>query len=161
MRKNSGTSLVELLVSLIVTSILILTIGVLSTISNTSYKKALTAADLYSEIAFGLKMIQNRIHKATTPITQPLAQASPWVSNRLIVDNEAFGLYDNSSSWDFVHLPNKTNATTREVMFSVPKSNPTPSLSFTVTGNSIVVSLSGKKNNVPFSFASKIIRRSS
>ena len=65
MRSKNGVSLVELLVSIVVASILILTIGVLSDIPQKSYKKINSEQQIYNDISYGFKLMQNKVRASS------------------------------------------------------------------------------------------------
>ena len=166
MRNKNGFSLTELLVSIVVASILILTIGVLSSIANGSFNKISSEQQTYNDISYGFKLMQNRVRIASSMSKTTTKPNPPWVnSEELVVDNVAFGLYQASGGTkrDFVYLADKNDETNRETIFTVPDAN----LSWTLTCNpsscsspkSITLILTGKKDNIPFDMETTVMKR--
>lgn len=151
--------MVELLVCLVVASILVLTIGVLSDIAMGSHKKARTEAEIYHEIAYGFKLMQNRMHETGSISTVPAGGS--WLSDRLVLGDEAFGLYQNTSTRDWVHLPDKDDTNNRSLIFSVKNSDPIPVLNFIFpSSNSVTINFSGQRDGTSFNMSSTVRRRS-
>ena len=157
MNKKAFT-LVEMLISLVVVSILILSIGVISSLGVSSYNQAQKQAFLYEDLSFGFKLIQNRARSSKT-----ISQA-PWddphgMYNKLIVDDEAFGVYHNVEygKKELVYLEdNKEDE--REVMISLSDGDPINFFA-TILTNSVTFNLEGTRDRIPFRYSSTILRR--
>jgi hypothetical protein len=88
------------------------------------------------------------------------SQAGLWVGQYLEVGEQAFGLYPGTSSRDFVYIKKFTDPSKREIIFSVPNPSPNLSIAFTdITTRSFTVTLTGTKDDISFSFSTKILRR--
>lgn len=166
MKNKSGFSLIELLISIIVASIVILTAGGISKISLISYNKELSKQETYNDLSYGLKLIRNRFRNAEAGSVRNYIPASGvWAGQTLLeIGNEAFGIYkpNNTSQRDFVHLPDKSNANNREVLLTVPDDN----LVWTITcdptcpgPNAVTVVISGIRKKNPFHLETTIARR--
>ena len=92
MRNKKGFTLIEILITLIVASILVLAMGAISHISLTSYKRLRDRASIMSDVMYAFKFIQNRVHAAHVVESQTVG--TPWVGGfKLICNNSAFGIY--------------------------------------------------------------------
>jgi hypothetical protein len=158
MRKK-GYTYTEMLISLAISSFVVLSIGAASNIGRRSYGKVVEETKVYTDISYGFKLMQNRIRQAKNLSTQ--AASGVWVSNKLIVNDGAFGLYRAAGSLtiDFVYLADKDNENVREVIFSVAAS---ASVNFTVniSGKAVTIRLYGEKKNIPFDVSTTVVRRS-
>ena len=142
MKNQKGFSLVEMLVSLIMAAILILTVGVISTIANSSFSRLNKEQQIYNDISYGFKLLQYKV-RASSSIAEG-NRSAPWVSGEhFLVDTGAFGLYQtNATTTDFVY----DNGAQRETIFSVPQpGNITLSFPVAITSQSVTVRLVGKK----------------
>ena len=142
MKNQKGFSLVEMLVSLIMAAILILTVGVISTIANSSFSRLNKEQQIYNDISYGFKLLQYKV-RASSSIAAG-NRSAPWVSGQhFLVDNGAFGLYQTSAATtDFVY----DNGVQRETIFSVPQPGTvTLSCPVPVASQSVTVHLVGKK----------------
>ena len=181
MRNKKGITLVELLVSMIVASILILTVGVLSSTANRSFKKLTSKQQIYNDISYGFKLTQNKV-RASSGIGKVLKpNGTPWRSDKLVIGISEFGIYRNGTSRDFVFIPDLSSETTQEKILSVPDSNDSDSnlvmsincdctraspttyncsnSSCTVTPKSVTLVLTGTKDNIPFDMETTILKR--
>jgi len=169
---KKGFSLVELLVSLVVASILILMVGVLSSIGNKEYSKVMNTESIYNDISYGFKLMENQVRSSTSMTIQTNPTNPPWESSRLLVKHKkivgavatfvqgAFGLYQASGSTTkaLVYVPDTSIPNTFETILSI-SSTETLNLTLTPNGNSVTVKLDGVKNNIPFAIANVILRR--
>jgi len=87
---SGGFSLIEMLVSIVVASIMMLTIGVLSTIANSSFNKLIRIQKLYDDISIGLKYAQNRVRASDSILITSLG--NPWVGEQIQVTGTINGL---------------------------------------------------------------------
>ena len=158
MRKK-GYTYTELLMSLAISSFVVLSIGAASNIGRRSYEKTIEETRVYTDISYGFKLMQNRIHRAKSLSTQ--AASGSWVSSRLIIDDRAFGLYQATGSpmIDFVYLADKDDENTREVILSV-STNASVNFTVTINGKAATVRLYGQKKNIPFDVSTTVVRRS-
>jgi len=159
MKRKAGYTLAELLICIVISSMVILTIGVIAGISRNSYQRIRTEADVFNDIAYGFKLIQNRVRKAQN--LSIVSTSGEWKSDRLIINNKyAFGLYQANASdkKDFVFLPNKDDATVREVIFSVPN-NDTLNLEINLSNQSVGIRIYGIRSKVPFDLSTSVTRR--
>ncbi len=154
-----GFTLVELLSGLVIGLIVILTLGIISTISQRSYQKILRESNLYSDVAYGFKMMQNRVRTASsTSISTP---GGVWQGDRLNISGQAFGICqaDASATQNFVYMSTAdANCTNPEVILSVASTD-TLGLTFATAGTSITARISGSKSNMPFDMSTTIDRR--
>ena len=170
-QNQNGFSLVELLVSIIVASIIILTAGGLSRISLSSFYKALNKQQIHNDLSYGLKLIRNRFRNAETSSVRINTSASNfWLDQkRLEIGNTAFGIYltNNSRERKFVFLPDKSkeiNPKDREEIAIIPDGD----FTWTVTCDpscpnpkALTVVFKRIKNNnpIPFHMETTIARR--
>ena len=160
MRNEKGFSLVELLVSIIVAAILILTTGVLSSIANRSYYKFNSEQQIYNDISYGFKLMQNKVRSAASMSKITTKPNPPWVNGeQLVIGTAAFGLYQaaGGTKRDFAYSANGTAET--EAIFSVPDANLTLTID-SISAKSVTITLSGKKDTIPFTIKNTIMRRS-
>ncbi len=157
MKNTHGHSLIEFLLAIMIASILILTIGTLSTIGNSSYKKLNSQQQIYNDLSYAFKLLQNkvRVAKTLTLTNQP----SPWISGKhFLIDAAIFGLYQtNASTVDLVY----DNGVQRQTILSVPQPG-TITLTFPspgVTSNSVKIEISGTKDNINFVEGTTVRRR--
>ena len=162
MKNKNGFTLTELLVSIIIASVLILTVGVLSSIANSSYNKINNTQQIYNDISYGFKLIQNQVHVSSTlSIT---AVSGSWVSPRVSVGAGNFGIYRNTTYTPATREFSYDNGTTREAILSVPDPNNSSSvldLTATQSTNAITVTITGTKNNIPFNMQTTVMKRNS
>jgi len=172
MRNTKAYTLVEMLISLVLGAILVLSMGAISSISNNSYRKVMAQAQVFNDIHYGIKFLQSHVRKASALYTE--TGNGSWVSQKLIVDHEAFGLFQNGAQVDFVYLPDKDDENQREIIFSV-SSPGNVTLDFykppavvggawpdVVVGDeleAIKAQLQGHKDRIPFDAATIIMRR--
>lgn len=176
LRKKSllGFSLVELLITMIISTIVLLSIGMISTISNSSYNKVRHEADIYNDISHGLKFIQNKVHSA-----QSVSRKDPtgnWKSEYLLIDNTtAVGVYpcqsncETASELHLAYFPDTTNTNVREILLKItnvltndiddPVERDVILLDITSSSGFFTLTLSGRKSKVPFNIQTKILKR--
>jgi prepilin-type N-terminal cleavage/methylation domain-containing protein len=159
-KNKKAFSMVEMLVSIIVASILILAIGAISGVSTNVYSGLMREAQIYNDVTYGFKLMQNKVRSAQGISIKN--QTGSWAGQYLEVGEQGFGLYTNTNSRDFVYIEKLTNLAKREVILSVPNPSPNLSISFTPTTTptqSFKVTVSGTKNNIPFTLSTTILRR--
>ena len=166
-RKN-GFSLIELQVSILIASILVLTIGAISSISLKRYRNLQAEAKIYSDISYGFKLIRNRVR--TSSSLSLLNAAGNWKSERLVIRKEAetmaFGIYqsdEDGAPLEFVFLQDASNENDREVIFTAKPSELSLIWSCDtancLTAKYLTVTLNGEFENQPFNIASTVSRR--
>ena len=159
MKNKNAFTLTEVLVSILISAILILTIGVISSISNSTHTKLEREAQVYNDITYGFKLIQNRVHSVSS-IKPPINQTGNWIGQHIEVGNGAFGLYEapGGKSRDFVYVPDKSDENAREAIFSVPKP---ADLALTVTSDtkSFTINIAGTKDNMRFNLSTTAMKR--
>lgn len=159
MKNKNAFTMVELLVSIVVASILILSIGVLSQLSLQSHQKLRKEADLFGEIAYGFKLMHNKAHSSVSLVRNLMG--GTWTSDQISVDEGTFGLQDNlnnSNLTDFVFLQ---SGGTRDIILTAPKS-PSPInflLSNYVVNKTIKIELNRTNDKSPFKFETTLLRR--
>lgn len=164
LKNRIGVSLVELLVALLLCAVLVLSVGVISTISVRTTSKYKSEMDIYSDITYAFKLMQKHVREMDLT-TDPLAPAGAWVSQRLLINYDSgkdcvFGLYQNAvtNSVDLVFLPDQSDVTKRDVLFSVP--NPAAvALNVSRNGSAYTVRIQGTKNKIPFDMSTVILKR--
>ena len=173
MKNKNAFSLIEMQVSLVVAAILVLTIGAISSISLSSHNRMRKEAEVFADIFYGFKLMQNRIRESGVSIS-PVPISAPWTSEQILINNvfptndEVFGLcrYDPSSldplcmnggsRIGFVYLPDVSN-NAGEVIFSVPDTN--LNLTLAPNGDTMTVRVFGTKDNIPFDLSTTVKRR--
>ena len=173
MKNNRAFSIVELLVGIIVSSILILTIGVISSMGNAGHTKALNTQVLYNDISYGFKLIKNKVRSSDSIAVNATPTDPPWKSSVLLVNHQqvvggvatvvqgAFGVYQAASSTTqaFVYMPDVSVPATFESILSLSTTE-TLNLIFTsVTASSLTMQLNGQKDNIPFDVTNVVLRR--
>lgn len=155
---KKGFTLVEMLVSLVVAGILILSVGVIASVSNNSFIKLNNKQQIYNDIAYGFKLLQYKVRGSTSIAIGN--QTDPWISGQhFLVGSDIFGLYQtNQTTTDLIYH----NGSKKEIIFSVPQPG-IVNLSFPggISGQSVTVKISGTKNRIPFDLETTIFRRNS
>jgi len=159
MRNRHGYTYVEMLVSIIISSFIVLTVAAVSGVSQRSYHKVMTEAGVYSDITYGYKLLQSRVRGAKSLSIQ--AAGGQWCSAHLMINGQqAFGLYQPSAgaNIEFVYMKDVSDPSAREVIFHLA-SDETMNLNITLSGKSVTFQLSGQKSKVPFNIATTVARR--
>ena len=155
----------ELLVSILIASVLILTIGVMTTVANNSFKKANFRQSVYNDLSFGFKLLQAKVRVANSIATGN--KPAPWISGQhfLINTNATFGLCQYSFSTDQCQSGGSetalvyTDGANQETILRVPAPG-TITVSFpALTTTAVTISVSGAKNGVSFSMQTTATRR--
>ena len=162
MKNKNGFSLVELLISIVIASILILTVGVLSSIANSSFNKINNVQLIYNDISYGFKLLQNKVR--TSPTISVTAVSGSWVSPRVTVDAGNFGIYRNTTNNPPTREFSYDNGITREVILSVSDPNNSSTIldltaTLSATLKATTVTITGIKNNIPFDIQTTIWKR--
>ena len=181
-KNNKAFSLTEMLVSMIIAAVMILTIGVISSISTSTYSSLSKEAQVYKDIAYGFKLMQNRMRSVQNytiipPAARPTWASSnpPWI-NLITLDNAAgadmaFALYRTTSGTAkrmFVYVPdteatiNCINRTNCEVIFEVlDPNNSSANLDLTLSSGSNAVTAQISRTNAdnPFDMTTTILKR--
>jgi len=160
MKNNKAFTLIEMLISLVVAAILVLTCGVMASIGNANYVKVIREGQMHADIAYGFRLLENYVRESQN-IKPPETVGGAWVGARLVVDGGAFGLYQlpGNPNIDFVHVPDISDETVRDVLISVPDPGMTFFPEYSITTNSVEVELTGVKYKIPFAYATIIARR--
>ena len=188
MKNKKGLSLVELLTSIVISSILILLIGILTSTANSSFNKYNREQAIYNDISYGFKLMQNKV-RASTVFSKALKPGTPalvdWRSDQLVVGAITFGVYRNLRNGkyyrDFVAATG-----TQELILSVPDdgdsdnnllmtingcdctrngptiydcTTPPATTACSGTPKSATLVLTGKKDNIPFDMETTIAKR--
>ena len=168
MKRNSNKafSLIEMQVSLLIASILVLAVGALASMSTKSYNKIQSQAAIYNDVTYSLKMIQNKVRSSiAAPTVDVSKNPSIWLDGKqLVIDQGAFGVYKTIDSpvREFVYLNDKNNETNREVLFRFEKNEDELMFSPSSTASecsSLMVKFKGTKDKIPFDLSSCIVRR--
>jgi len=164
-------SLVEMLVALVVSSIIVLTIGAMSSISLSIHKRTRQEAAVFADITYSLKFIKRQVRGAGSLFREDPPPAD-WIAPRLILDStSAVGLYNlpgDSSRTELIYLANKDDADiagNKIVLFYVdqgenkdPMDN-TINFTFPDPDSTITIDITGVKNGIPFDITNLTIKR--
>ena len=154
--------MVEMLISILVASILMLTIGVLSSVATGTSTQLRREAEIFNEIMYAYKFIQKHVREASS--CGQVTATSPWVNDKLScpqtsgVPGVAFGVYLNGSTRQLVFLKDKNDDNVREVLFEVPDDPSGPDLDMTLiilNSDFVEVRIIGEKSDIPFNLVSK------
>lgn len=158
-----GFSLVELQVALIVAVILILTVVGISQIGNQNYSKMRKEAEIYSDLAYGLKIIRNKVRESSSVYVNGVPGDPGWVSGQyLVVDNSGFGLYKpfDQSEVEFVYVKNLADLTKRERLFVTKSGKDKNLIKFSEMNDIVTISeIKGAKDGVEFDLPNVVIKR--
>ena len=109
---KKGLTLVELLITIIIASILILLVGVIATTAMNSFEGARREDQVYVDAFSGMDLMQSRIRRAaSTDISVVNGSTYNLIGRALIVGSSVFGLLPGTEAGtvDFVFIPNITN----------------------------------------------------
>ena len=167
-----GFSLIEFQVGILISAILVLTIGVLSSMAQSSYAKISKEETVFNDAAYAFKLMQNKIRSSTSMSVKGNPTNPPWKSSQLLFrysqvvggietfPEGAFGLYqaNGSTTVDLVYMPD-TSKSAKEVLMSL-KAGQTFSFTLSnITTQSLTVQLSGTKSGIPFDISNVVLRR--
>ena len=173
-KKNNAYSMVEMLITLVILGIMILTVGAISQVSQSSHYKQRLELDAINDVNYGFKLITYDIRSASS-ISPLVAQTGNWRGNHIELVNGgltvAFGVYRTNNVRDFVFIPDMTkditNSNNRSIILSVPDTaDSSTNLSFVPTydavnsPNKMIVEVSGTKDKLPFDLKATILKRS-
>ncbi len=159
MNNQKAVTIIEMLVTLVVASFIMLNIGATLGLCNKYHASLFNQTGIQNDIFYGIKLMQNRIRKSES-VTQQTASGY-WLSSKLICNNRyAFGVYQPSGSTtkSLVYLPDKNDETQRTNIFTVKASD---SLAFDIIigGRLVTIRIYGSRNGTPFDITSDILRR--
>jgi len=186
--KNNAFTLVELLVGIVTGAIIVLTIGVISTIALSSYKKVSDEAAIYNDLSYGFKLFQNKIRSSKSitksapgGLVNPVVQLSgagnvtcTWVNipgtfDRLFVSyrvgvvdiDAAIGICDAGNTRVLVYMPDSdSTAEFGEVVFSAVQSEIERFIvDLDASSDEATFDIKGKKGKIPFQTDIAIWRR--
>lgn len=152
LKTNTGFTLVDMIIAMMIAAVVVLTAGTISSISVRSHTKNFEEGQIYTEISYGFKQMQKYIRERGAIIDTP---GGSWVGERFVINtenilvNQAFGLYQNGSNVELVYVPDITDETTRDVIFSTPASG-NVSLDLTKSTDEYTVQISGDKSGIPY-----------
>ena len=111
---KKGLTLVELLITIIIASILILMIGVIATTAMNSFEGARREDQVYVDAFSGMDLMQSRIRRAASTDISVVSGSTinaSLVGRALIVGSSAFGLLPEigGQTVTFVFIPNIAN----------------------------------------------------
>jgi len=142
--KIKGFTLTEVVIALLVSGIIILTIGIISQISTDSYMNLRREAELYNEIYSGFDLVERSVRRANATLALDTS------ANTLTTDDRTFRakggrdfIYTDSAG-DHIILANASNLTF------------IPSLT---NGTLVTVNLAGEKDKTPFNLTINVTRR--
>ena len=119
MKNKNGFSLAELLVTILVSSILILAVGSISSMGMRSNRGYRNKGRLFNDIKYALRVTANETREAYR-VTINATAGSPWIGSQLILHNvdgsanEVIGVYQESGAQDLVYLSDESDVTTRQ-----------------------------------------------
>ena len=168
MKNQKAFSLVELLVCLVIAAVLILTVGAISSIANSSYNKINSQQQIYNDISYGFKLLQFKVRNSTSAIASG-NQPSPWISGQhfLIGSSDVFGLqtsgsdtnlvYDNGNTETILNVPAAVTTNCSNLTTMINCINLTFPVS--MTAQSVTFRISGVKDKVRFDMQTTVLRR--
>lgn len=111
MNSNKGFTLTELLVTIVIGGLMMLTMGSISEIGKRSHRKLLRESGGYNDIAYGFKLVRNKVHKTRAKDLKSvtiLSSSTTWVplTERLELGaTEKFGIYNEAGNkMSFVYV---------------------------------------------------------
>ena len=179
MQSEKALTMVELLLTLVISSVLILMIGSISNIALGSHKQLKEEGDVYSDLYYGLSQISFLARKATL-LKPDNTWPSPLNCNTLFVDYPvdptvdpadpsyvtyqcAFGLYLDGQNMKLIYVPDiSLPASKWERKIILEKIDITPRPLFFVTaisGQSVRIDIEGTKNKEAFKISDFRIKR--
>lgn len=159
-----GFSLIELQISILIASVLVISIGMVSQISMETYNKYRQEAQIFNDISYGFKFLQSKIRGSGNVIPSTLVAETDyqWIGQPLQIDNEVFGLYQklNDEGRDFVYVKDADDITNRDTLFSLAAAdNPQWSVSYP-TAQTVQINLNNDDGaEIPFDLSTRIKRR--
>ena len=174
MINKKAFTLVEMLITLIVAAILVLTMGVLSDLAMSTTTKLRRETEIYNEVLHGYKIMQKHMREASSCAMITPSSVS-WIGDIVEcpatpgVEGIAFGVWDNAGDRQLVFLEDKLDDTNREVIVEVPSNNAFPNntltiggtlnpgyLDVTIQGSKGVASRNNNVDEIPFQLNTKI-----
>jgi prepilin-type N-terminal cleavage/methylation domain-containing protein len=162
LRRNvKGFTLVEMIAGLTIGAILILMIGGISSICQSSFENLRKESGVYGDVFYGFNLIKFSVRKAQGAINISNEMDPNWKSQVLTVDNSAFGLYQPpGTKTEFVYLKNKSDTSNRDIFMEVD-SNKNETIGFipTQNGKIVTVRVYGQKDKESFDLSTSVMRR--
>ncbi len=166
-------TMVELLVALVISSVLILMVGVISQVAFSSHEEIRNESDVHSDIFSGLSWMNFSVRKAFLLEKVPAGDwSSPgitWKEDILVIDDNsglgsAFGFYQpKGKKIKFGFVPDKNKhgkeEDIEEILIDIDTIS---SFDFTISPNNKLVTFSeikGTKNNEEFKISNFVIMR--
>lgn len=159
--KKRGLTLTELIIGLAIGVILILMIGGISSICQSSFENLRKESGVYNDVFYGLNLIKFSVRKAQGTINVGNEMDPNWKSQVLTMGNSAFGLYKPpGTKTEFVYLKNKSDTTKRDILMEVD-SNKNETIVFTPSQNGKIVTVRvyGRKDKESFDLSTSVMRR--
>jgi len=151
MRKNKGFTLVELIIGMLVSSILMLVVGIISIAGHTSYEKLRKESEVYNDAYSGINLIQRSVHRAIN-----LKIVEDGADSTITADNFTFRVDGDSLVCD-VDIDSDGTVDRTDIIISGVEG-----LSFELGGsvdNLVKITLTGTKDKVLFNVSASALRR--
>jgi len=154
-----------MLVALIIGMIMLFAVGSISEIGKKSHKRISIESGIYNDIAYGFKLIRNRVHESGDgDIDFQEASSAPWIigTDWLKIGNEAFGVYDQAGDMkDIVYLPDIiSDPDVRKTILSVPDTDELDlHIHYDPAVDTYDIIFKGTKNDIPFEMKTVVKKR--
>ena len=154
-----GFTIVEMLITLIISVVFLFAILAIFNIGQSSYSKMKNESQVEADAYFAFELMKNSLRRTYGTVAVENWTNPPWIYPVLVVGNSAFGLYQGSSGQPirFVYLKDKTQTNNQDILLSDLSSDTI--LTFTPNGNMITAQLSGKKGKNSFSVSMSAVKR--
>lgn len=156
--RNISFTVVEMMVTLIISVISLFTILSIFDIGQNSYNKLKNESQMQADAFFAFELMKNSVRRTYGSVTIENWSNPPWKSQVLVIENSAFGLYQSASNQplEFVYMKDLTKPNERDRLLSNLTSG---NLVFTQAGNLVTAQISGKKGKESFSINTSAVKR--
>jgi MSHA biogenesis protein MshO len=156
---HKGFSLVEILITLIVSTIVVLMVASLGTMAYKSYKGLRSNSDVYNDSQYALQVIREAVRQSFTTI--PATSSTCLTVPTSAATNDYF--YSNGTTgfiFGVTACGNTASASNKTIISGVTNLAFTPTVTSTNMESQLVtVTLSGSKNGLTFNYSMNVTRR--
>ncbi|KPK96718.1 MAG: hypothetical protein AMJ95_12665 [Omnitrophica WOR_2 bacterium SM23_72] len=154
-KKNRAFTIVEMMVTLIISVISLFAILSIFDIGQNSYNKLKNESQVQADAFFAFELIKNFVRRTYGSITIENWSNPPWKSQVLVIENNAFGLYQSASNHPMRFVYRYPDGAMDVLLDNLSSGN----LVFTQAGNLVNAQFSGKKGKESFYINTSAVKR--